>query len=177
MDAQFYILGLLMRCGPQHGYRLKQTVEERVADFAQIKLPTIYYHLERLRRNGYVKAVPDKDGNRPEKTVYSITENGEKYFRCLFEKILASDYRPEFSLDGAIYFHERFDSAKFDRALRQAEEKLQNKLKKLQDHQTDSMKMISPAGQKEARAIFSHHLCHMQAELNWIRETRKELSQ
>ena len=41
-----YILGLLLRFGPQHGYQIKKLLEEQLEDFTQIKLPTVYYHLE-----------------------------------------------------------------------------------------------------------------------------------
>lgn len=47
MKVPFYILGLLMRYGPQHGYNIKQLVSDGISDFAKIKLPTIYYHLKK----------------------------------------------------------------------------------------------------------------------------------
>jgi DNA-binding PadR family transcriptional regulator len=58
----------------------KAIIEERVSDFAKIKLPTIYYHLKKLKEQGFIIESIDRDGNRPEKTVYSITESGIKHF-------------------------------------------------------------------------------------------------
>jgi len=50
------ILGLLQRFGPQHGYYIKKLISEELADFTQIKLPTIYYHLEKMNADGLLFA-------------------------------------------------------------------------------------------------------------------------
>ena len=109
MKIPFYLLGLLIRYGPQHGYRLKQIIEETISDFAKIKLPTIYYHLDKLKENGYVAETTDKEGNRPEKMVYTITDKGEEYYDELLMKQLTESYSPEFSIDGVLYFRDRAD--------------------------------------------------------------------
>ncbi len=41
-----YILGIIKRHGPIHGYDIKQILDEHVSDFVHIKLPNIYYHLK-----------------------------------------------------------------------------------------------------------------------------------
>uniref|UniRef100_UPI000AEE63EC PadR family transcriptional regulator n=1 Tax=Clostridium sp. NkU-1 TaxID=1095009 RepID=UPI000AEE63EC len=62
-----YILGLLQRYGPQHGYQIKKIIAEQLSDFTQIKLPTIYYHLEKMETDGLLSANREKSGSRPEK--------------------------------------------------------------------------------------------------------------
>jgi DNA-binding PadR family transcriptional regulator len=64
-----YILGLLLRFGPQHGYQIKKLVSEYLSDFTQIKLSLIYFHLEKMHKDGLLQAVQDKNTNRPKKTV------------------------------------------------------------------------------------------------------------
>ncbi len=64
-----YILGLLLRLGPQRGYQIKKLMEEQLEDFTQIKLPMVYYHLEKMEIAGLVTAHRDKQGACPEKTV------------------------------------------------------------------------------------------------------------
>ena len=51
-----YILGMLLRYGPQHGYQIKKLLAEQLADFTDIKLPTIYYHLEKMEASGLITA-------------------------------------------------------------------------------------------------------------------------
>ena len=60
-----YILGLLLRFGPQHGYQIKKLLEEQLEDFTQIKLPTVYYHLEKMEAAGLIEAGREPDPKKP----------------------------------------------------------------------------------------------------------------
>ena len=75
MKIPFYILGLLMRYGPQKGYKIKQLVSEGITAFAKIKQSTVYNNLEKLKNNGYVNSNVDNNGTGPEKIVYSINDS------------------------------------------------------------------------------------------------------
>lgn len=103
---RLYILGLLQRYGPQHGYHIKKLIAEQLADFTQIKLPTIYYHLDKMAAEGLLSASSKKDGARPEKTVYTITEKGVAVCREYLDEMLRFEYRPVFSSDGVFFFSE-----------------------------------------------------------------------
>lgn len=168
MKIPFYLLGLLIRYGPQHGYRLKQIIEERISDFAKIKLPTIYYHLQKLKEQGYVTEYADKDGNRPERMVYSITESGGRYFDDLFLLQLQESYSPEFSLDGILYFMERSSVPTLTKSLSHKRQELLAKLEALERHKTAALCNIPESGRFSAEAIFEHHRCHLQAEADWL---------
>jgi Predicted transcriptional regulators len=170
MKVPFYILGLLLRYGPQHGYMLKQIVEEQISDFAQIKLPTIYYHLEKLKEKGYVIATAQKDGNRPEKTVYSITETGEKCFYALLKKLQTEEMQLELPLDGVIFFQERVDDQQFSQSINSAIQALEKKLERIIKHRDNVIGVIPDAGKSSAMSIFNHHIYHLQAELKWLKE-------
>jgi DNA-binding PadR family transcriptional regulator len=170
MKAQFYILGLLLRYGAQHGYMLKQTVEEQISDFTQIKLPTIYYHLEKMHEKGYVSAAYEKDGNRPERTVYSITATGEKYFYALLQKIKTEALSLELPLDGAVFFSERLNAAELSQAVGQAAQALTEKLNYVIAHRDRVLANIPQIAIAGTKAIFNHHIYHMQAELKWLNE-------
>lgn len=172
MKAQFYILGLLLRYGPQHGYMLKQTVEEQISDFAQIKLPTIYYHLEKLNDQGYITATFQKDGNRPEKTVYSITSEGENYFHQLLKKLQSEELKLELPLDGAIFFQERLDKEELSDAIESAILSLEAKLNRLRAYRDEVVSSIPDVGKAGTKAIFNHHIYHIQTELKWLKELK-----
>ena len=86
-----YILGLLLRFGPQHGYQIKKLLAEQLEDFTQIKLPTIYYHLEKMEEAGLIISQNAKEGTRPEKKVYHVSESGCKRFRELLYRTLDID--------------------------------------------------------------------------------------
>ncbi len=99
-----YILGLLQRFGPQHGYQIKKIIAEQLADFTQIKLPTIYYHLEKMETDGLLSANREKPEGRPEKTIYTITDKGIVAFKNLIAGLIEFEYRPTFPSDGVFYF-------------------------------------------------------------------------
>lgn len=177
MKIPFYILGLLMRYGPQHGYRIRQIMEKEIADFAQIKLPTIYYHLEKLLEKGCVSAVEERDGNRPEKTVYRITDEGRKCFLLLLHRLLNEEYCPELPYDGVLYFSEHAQEGELRAGLERRKENLQRRLTELEAHCSASMRLVPPEGQRGAALIFSHHRTHLQAELEWTRHAIEAFSE
>lgn len=170
MKVEFYILGLLLRYGPQHGYSLKKIIEREISDFAKIKLPTIYYNLAKLNNNGFVTAVLDKDGNRPEKFVYSITESGKKHFNEVFKKQLTDNVELEFALDGVLYFYDKFDNIEILNALIKKKEEALSHLEKINKHKQSSLNQIPKQGRKSAELIFKHHIYHLKAEITWLEE-------
>ena len=177
MKIPFYILGLLMRYGPQHGYRIRQIMEEEIADFARIKLPTIYYHLEKLLEKGCVSAVEERDGNRPEKTVYRITEEGRKYFLILLHRLLSEEYCSELPYDGVLYFSEHTEEGEILAGLMRRKEDMERRLAELEAHRKVSMRVVPPEGKRGAELIFSHHQVHLQAELEWTCQAIKIYSE
>lgn len=175
MKVQFYILGLLIRYGPQHGYRLKQIIQTQISDFAQIKLPNIYYHLEKMNHDGYVSAESEKDGNRPEKTVFSVTEKGKRFFQNLLKEMMKDDLNFEFPMDGVIYFRDYVSEQEFEAAVDHSIQACREKLNSIMTHHEETLKIISPAAWKETNAIFDHHIYHVKAELDWLLELKKGL--
>ena len=170
-----YILGLLRRCGPQHGYQIKKTIAEQLADFTQIKLPTIYYHLEKMQKDGLLAAGSEKPGNRPEKTVYSITDKGMKAFQKMLTNMLEYDYRPTFPADSVFYFSEHLETSTIVKSLRAYIEKLKGIIRHIENHQGETIKHVPDEMQTMVDIIFSHHLLHYQAELEWADKSLKRL--
>lgn len=168
MKVPFYILGLLIRYGAQSGYSLKQIIEKDISDFAHIKLSNIYYHLEKLFDKGYVTMEIDKDGNRPEKQVYTITESGKKYFNILMEKQLNEKFILEFSLDGVLYFKDMIEEDVFIKSLENSREEIKSHIKFLKEHKKNTLDNMNEKGKASANAIFDHSIIHLEAEFLWI---------
>ena len=170
-----YILGLLQRFGPQHGYQIKKIIAEQLSDFTQIKLPTIYYHLEKMEKDGLLLANSEKPGSRPERRIYSVTEKGLKTFQVKLNSLLDFEYSPSFPSDGAFYFVEHLDNETISEHLRSYIEKLNYEITKMHDHKNEVLKMIPDDMHVIAKIIFSHHELHYQAERNWAVEAWNEL--
>jgi DNA-binding PadR family transcriptional regulator len=175
MQTTVYILGLLWRYGPQHGYQLKKHIREQLADFTHIKLPLIYYHLGRMAKAGWLSASAGKDSHRPPKTVYTITTKGKKHFRVLLKQLTDFAYQTEFASDAIFYFSDIAAPGRLQQNLENQVGKMERLLAGLRHHQQRELAVIPKKLQQKAVIIFDHHMRHYQAELGWARETLKSL--
>lgn len=173
----FYILGLLNRYGPQHGYQLKKIIHNQLADFTQIKLPTIYYHLEKMEGKGLVSKHFEKSDNRPNKTIYTITVKGQLEFKSKFDELIRLNYQPTFDSDGIFFFAESLDCKKLIAELEKFISKLKITIELLKTHKAETIKLIPKKMQTNASIIFRHHEIHLKAELDWSIETLNSLRQ
>lgn len=162
-----YILGFLLRYGPQHGYQIKKRMSEQMADFTNIKLPTIYYHLEKMERDGLISAEELREGLRPEKRVYQITPEGKERFLSLLRQTLELEYRPTFAVDGALFFSEYVEVGDLVSALECHAANLREALERLRTHKVQTLGSIPEGMRMAAELIFTHHELHYQAELDW----------
>ncbi len=169
-----YILGLLQRFGPQHGYQLKKIIAEQAADFTQIKLPTIYYHLKKMEAEGLLSANATLNG-RPEKTVYAITDKGKEAFKSMLSELIQFEFRPVFPADGVFYFSDHFQRTEIIEHLQIYVNRLQDKLALIEKHRNDTMPFVPDDLKAMVWIIFSHHERHYQAELEWAEESLHRL--
>ena len=77
MSLQHAILGLLSY-KPTTGYDIKQIIDKNISYIWSAKLSQIYRDLGSLENKGYVTTRIEKQENRPDKKIYSVTEAGEK---------------------------------------------------------------------------------------------------
>jgi DNA-binding PadR family transcriptional regulator len=63
-----------------HPYEMQRLIRQRHKDsFLDLKRGSLYHAIERLERAGFIGAVEtSREGRRPERTVYRLTENGER---------------------------------------------------------------------------------------------------
>lgn len=170
-----YILGLIKRYGPQHGYQIRKTIAEQLADFTQIKLPTIYYHLTKMASDGLLTAASEKPGARPEKTVYSVTDKGEAAYRKLLAGLLQAEYRPAFVNDAVFYFSDHNSPAELRRYLQHYTKTLRNTLGVIGAHRKETLLFVPDDARTMVDILFSHHEHHYKAELSWALETLRGL--
>jgi len=172
-----YILGLLQRFGPQHGYQIKKIINEQLSDFTQIKLPTIYYHLEGMAAGGLLEANSETAEKGSEKTVYSITEKGKESFHSRIKKLLNFNYQPVFESDAVFFFADYLNTEELPPRLDDYIGKLKKTIAGIEAHKTEMIESIPEEMREMAAAIFSHHEYHYRAELEWAAETLKSMNQ
>ncbi|KDE71654.1 transcriptional regulator [Fusobacterium necrophorum DAB] len=83
------VLGMIKE-KEQSAYDLQKNVEYRnISKWVKVSIPSIYKKVIQLEEKGYIKSNLSRDGNMPEKSIYRITERGDKYFLELMKKISA----------------------------------------------------------------------------------------
>ncbi|EOM77362.1 PadR family transcriptional regulator [Rhodococcus rhodnii] len=94
------VLGLLAE-RPMHPYEMTQLARTRRGTLVKVSPGTLYHSVGRLEGDGFVRAVgTDRSGNRPERTVYEITDAGRTAFLERVAAILETpaDEFPQFPL-------------------------------------------------------------------------------
>ncbi len=171
MNIPLYLLGFLSRCGPQHGYRLKRLIAEMTADAADIKLPTVYYHLDKLQLQGHVTGSKSQEGKRPERSVYSITETGRKALQDMLAEALQFDYRPKFEADAVFFFIDSISKDVLVTTLNRYRERLEAVLAQLDDDREEGAAVPDMQSREMTEVVFSHYRHHYLAEVSWLSDT------
>lgn len=97
----FAALGLLTEA-PMHPYEMFQTMLQRREDQnVKVRPSTLYHQIGRLVELGYAEALGTaREGNRPERTTYAITDHGRTALEDGLRRMIAepADEYPEFQL-------------------------------------------------------------------------------
>ncbi len=84
-------LGLLTE-GPRHPYDMYQVLMQRREDvIVKIRPGSLYHAITRLADAGFVRVIgTDREGNRPERTTYEITQDGRHVLQGIVGHHLAN---------------------------------------------------------------------------------------
>lgn len=80
------LLGFLKE-KPMNAYEIKKTAEARnLTWWIKASYPSMYRNINKLAKAGYIDGEVVKDGEMPEKTIYTINEKGETKFLALMNE-------------------------------------------------------------------------------------------
>src|SRR5579859_7782720 len=84
------VLGVLARSGPSHGHHIRRLADvTNVGEWGGVSVGALYRELRTMEREGLVAATrTEKVGNRPERTVYAITPEGQLELTTLREQAI-----------------------------------------------------------------------------------------
>lgn len=96
----------LLRERPMHPYEMQRLIRERHKDdFLDLKRGSLYHAIERLERAGLIEAgETTREGRRPERTVYRLTETGEREVLDWLRELLARPVREPSQFLAALSF-------------------------------------------------------------------------
>jgi DNA-binding PadR family transcriptional regulator len=81
----------LLRERPMHPYEMQRLIRQRHNDqFLDLKRGSLYHAIERLQKAGFIEAIEtSREGKRPERTIYRLTETGEREVLDWLRELLA----------------------------------------------------------------------------------------
>ena len=99
------VLGLLGE-RPRHPYEVAFVMRQRHMDeHIKLNLGTLYHTFEQLRRAGWIEPTEtEREGRRPERTVYALTEQGSRRFRDRLQELIAEPAGEYSSFEAGLSF-------------------------------------------------------------------------
>ncbi|SFR91923.1 transcriptional regulator, PadR family [Agromyces sp. CF514] len=167
-------LALLVEA-PMHPYEMYQLMLQRREDrVVKVNAGSLYRAVERLERDGLIaESTTEREGNRPERTVYAITEAGRRAFLDTVEEMLGHHVNefPEFPL--AIGEAHNLPADRVVELLRAREEQVATAISLLDD----GLARIA-AKQLPKRYVLNVHYSRamLETELGWLTQTIDELT-
>jgi DNA-binding PadR family transcriptional regulator len=94
---------------PMHPYEMQQLIRERhLDDVLKLNSGSLYHAVQRLDRAGLIAGLEtNREGRRPERTVYTITDAGRDAFQAWLRRLLSEPAReyPQFATALACMVH------------------------------------------------------------------------
>ena len=168
MSVRMVILGLL-REKQLYGYEIKHIIEDHMGDWTSIAFGSIYFALGRLSKEGFIRKVAEeKQGKRPSKSVYEITERGKMEFLLLLRGIWENVKHESYDLDLALFFSDALSKKELLQYIKKRIQKSREVLRHIREHKNEQLANKDvPA---RAEAIFEHTYLHLIAEYKWLKK-------
>ena len=167
------VLGILKK-ESLSAYDIQKIVEYRnISKWVKISTPSIYKKVIQLEKKGFMKGDIVKEGNMAEKTVYSLTEQGEKQFEKLMLEIASKPVRIFLDFNAVIVNLDSLPKEKQKSCLTEIE----NNMKTLKGYieENISLKEHLPEIPKTGMAVLEQQLILAQALETWIEELKETL--
>ena len=162
---QVLVLGILM-WGKTHGYRLNEYVAHASGVSTSRGKSSVYYTLRKLEKGGYVHQELEREGKRPERQVYQITEKGRALFLGLLREHLG-DFSPTHYLDDVgTAFLDHLSNEEARQLLTVKRDKIQVAMQQMREH--------SGSG-GDWRHVIRRNVAHLDTELAWVNRVLDEL--
>ena len=159
---------------PMHPYELASTMRERHHDeFIRLNFGTLYHTVEMLERNGLIVSVErEKEGRRPERTIYQLTERGREVLVKVVSEILARPTREYANFAAGLMFMHHLEANEAARLLGERVVALGAIAEKL----TRIMGELRTAGVTRLSLIeLEHKIAMLQAERVWVGKLEREI--
>ena len=160
---------------PMHPYELAATMRARHHDeFIRLNFGSLYHTVETLERDGWiVPAEREKEGRRPERTIYRLTGAGKNVLLRVVGDILAEPRREYPHFAAGLMFMHHLDAKVAVERLERRSQALHATITKL-SHILDE---LHASGHTRLTVIeLEHKIAMLQAERAWANKIAKEIA-
>jgi len=135
MSMKLLILGLLMECN-RHPYEIRQTIKARNWHHTfKVRDGSLYYAVDQLREEGLIEVaetIPVQGDNRPDKSIYRITEQGRTALQGLLYSQMGEEFYPTHPMFMALPFARHADNALMEQIIEKQLEVCLERIKHIQ---------------------------------------------
>lgn len=158
---------------PMHPYEMAQVLRERGKDMSiNIKWGSLYTVIRSLERNGFIEVTRTfREGRRPERTVYAITEEGREEMRAWLRELIAVPAKEYPRFEGALSLAGALPP---DEVISLLEERV----RRLDGEIAEINAQLAAAGEHVARIFLiegEYVVAMRHAEAEWIRSLLSEI--
>jgi DNA-binding PadR family transcriptional regulator len=161
---------------PMHPYELAHTMRERHHDeFIRLNFGSLYHTVEVLERNGWVVPTErEKEGRRPERTIYRLTDAGRRVLLHAVGDIVSEPRREYLHFSAGLMFMHHLDAKEAAQRLEQRSQALRERITKL----SRILDELHASGHTRLTVIeLEHKIAMLQAERAWVEKITKEITE
>jgi DNA-binding PadR family transcriptional regulator len=167
------VLGCLSE-RPMHPYEISSTLRERGKEHSiKLNYGSLYSVVESLQKHGLIRSrETTREGRRPERTVYEITDAGVDEFEDWLAELLSTPVRDFTSLEAGLSLMPGLPPDEVARLLTQRVERLRMELRAIDAAHA----VATESGLPELFLVESHYRRHMlQAELDFVTRLAQDI--
>lgn len=150
-----------------HGYEINQIISaEEMQSWLEISRTSVYYALTRLKKQGLIAEVVEKQYNKPDRSIYRITEAGRELFFDSLSMSLAEQEKVFLDYNIGLFFMNKLTREK---ALDVLEDR-KRFLKKWRSSLVSQLKLVKSNIEYPStlKAVLDHTLAFAEHEAFWL---------
>ncbi|TVY03914.1 PadR family transcriptional regulator [Paenibacillus cremeus] len=165
MSMKLVILGLLMEAD-SHPYEMRHKMKDRaMLNYIKMQEGSLYYAIDQLKKSGYVEVLETvKEGGRPDRTVYRITEAGRKLFQEMLIEQFASTSPVFHPMYAALVFAWNGDQEQIHKVLQKKLEEQRARVAVMERIYEEHLEIVPRCSLQVMKGQWEHAI----VELRWL---------
>jgi len=161
---------------PMHPYEMASKMRARHHDeFIRLNFGTLYHSVEVLERNGWIHPLErEKEGKRPERTIYTLTESGREVLTTTLGELLRRPRKEYPHFAAGLMFMHHLTAEQAAAHLHERAEALDLILGKFQ---AVLHELLLRGVTRLALIEVEHKIAMLDAERKWVRELEREINE